>query len=226
MFELNFEQGAEMDIFYFDLIAGAGQLSDDYALLSSAERQRADAFKFPHHRQRYIVAHACLRKTLADYVNLEPEKIVFTENPYKKPLLKGVEFNLSHSDTKMLLAINKSGPVGVDLEYIKPDIVNEGLAEISFSGHEYQSFLKLPKNKRVDAFFHLWTCKEAVIKAIGQGVYFGLENFSIDILDAKVLSIKNDDASQWRLQHIEAPAGFQAAVAWRGELADFCFNRS
>jgi 4'-phosphopantetheinyl transferase len=206
----------DINIYTIDLQADEDQLAKDYALLSTAEKNRADAFKFPEHRSRYIIAHACLRNILSKQLPISPEKLIFTENAHKKPLIDGLYFNLSHSRDKMLLAVSESTPLGIDVEYVDAGIVTDGLAKTSFSPDEYKNFLNVADDKKVRAFFHLWTCKEAVIKAIGEGIYFGLDNFTIDVNEPRLLSIKNDDASVWQLQHIKAPNGFEAAIAWRG----------
>src|SRR5258708_33669775 len=74
-----------------------------WQLLSRDERERAEKFRYAEHRQHYIVAHASLRRLLAERLRIAPRAVEFVETEYGKPRLAPVhgsadmEFNLSHS---------------------------------------------------------------------------------------------------------------------------------
>ena len=87
-------------------------------------------------------------------------------NEYGKPYLKGenIHFNLSHSGDYVLLAIDEF-EVGVDIEKIST--IKQKVADKYFTLQE-NSWLK--DNNENENFYYLWTGKESVIKAKGQGL--------------------------------------------------------
>lgn len=143
------------------------------AWLSPRERARGDRFHFEHHRRRFLAAHCALRDTLSRHTGLPPSSLQFIENPFGKPLLAGLpdcQFNLSHSDDLALVAISDTGPVGVDIEMLRPMRDALSLAEANFSASEYSEFLAVEARARDEVFLRVWTRKEACLKAIGIGL--------------------------------------------------------
>jgi len=53
------------------------------------------------------------------------------------------------------------------------------LAKRFYSEKEYNDLLTLPEIEQKEYFFELWTLKESYIKYTGQGLYQGLNTFSI-----------------------------------------------
>ena len=111
-------------------------------LLSPDERERAARFHFEQHRRRYLIAHIALHRILSRYLQIDPAQLSFDLGSNGKPKLpaalgsSGIEFNLSHSNEMALLAVNRIGEVGVDIEYVKPDFKFEEIAERFFTARE------------------------------------------------------------------------------------------
>ena len=68
------------------------------------------------------------------------------------------------------------------------------------------------------AFFTLWTRKEALLKATGQGLGKPLSLVEVSFVQtdaARVIAIDDrvDAAARWRLEHLSPRAGFVGAVA-------------
>ncbi len=151
--------------------------------LSPAERERAQNFYFDKHRQRFIGARTMLRRLLARYVQQTPESLRFTENRYGKPQLitnESLQFNLSHSGERALLAVGMCAPVGIDLEYFKARDYH-GIAKQMFSVDEYHAFAQLPVYLQPLAFYHIWVQKEALIKAAGLGLSYPTQQFTVPV---------------------------------------------
>ena len=190
-------------------------------LLDEEEREKAARFKFDHHRRSYIASHDGLRRILANYVDEDPRALRFEAGEHGKPSLVGhdLHFNLSHSYDYALVAV-AGEEVGVDIERIGPVDDLPRLAQKSFSAAEIETLEALPAAQRNEGFFTCWTRKEAVIKALGEGLSHPLDAFDVAFApgeDARVLAFRgcDDDPAAWTLADLEVPDGYRGAVAIR-----------
>jgi 4'-phosphopantetheinyl transferase len=227
-----------LHIWQAELSADEAQLAAYHALLNADEQQRAARFYFAKHRRRYTVAHALTRCILARYLNLSPQSIVYQVQARGKPQVSDsqnselLHFNLSHSHELMLLAIMPQVEVGVDVEYVDKSRDFLALFEHNFARSEYLAFSHLPEAARRAAFYHTWTAKEAFIKAIGMGMHFPLDKFTVRVdpqqaaallsVDAPVLAVAGYDAEALMAKHfIQAfspQVGYQATVCVLGDV--------
>jgi 4'-phosphopantetheinyl transferase len=175
-------------------------------------------------REVTAAAHAFLGRLLMHYACIEsPPDLARSERgkPYA-PALADIDFNLSHARGHVLIAIARHQPIGVDLERLDRRIEIEDLARRFFSAGEADALEALPAAIRGAAFLRLWTCKEAVLKALGVGISFGLDRvaFALDGAGLPVglagLASEAGAAADWRLSLLEPAPGFVGAVAWRG----------
>lgn len=176
------------------------------------------------HREVAAAARATLERLLTHYAALEraPE-IVRSERgkPYA-PALDGFDFNLSHARNQVLIAIAREQPLGVDIEHGDRRIDVDGLARRFFAPAEADALAALSPALRLAAFQRLWTCKEAVLKALGAGLSFGLHRVAFALDAAGVPTGIAEVATEagapvdWQLVLLEPVAGFLGALAWRG----------
>ena len=97
-----------------------------------------------------------------------------TFSQFGKPVLPGGSFfNLSHSGDKVVLLADEQ-EVGVDVEQIIP--YSCAVAEKVFTASE-QKWLR--RQATDEAFYRLWTGKEAIMKALGLGFQLPPESFEI-----------------------------------------------
>ncbi|MGW0555421.1 4'-phosphopantetheinyl transferase family protein [Streptomyces sp. NPDC002926] len=145
--------------------------------LDEAERGRADAFRRPADRERYVVAHIALRRLLAAYLSKAPQDIAFSRaecprcgGPHGRPVLvdSAAHFSLSHSRGAVLIGVARS-PVGVDVERLprpeRVDVCASALhpsERLELEGHA--------PGDRPAVFARLWARKEAYLKGTGIGV--------------------------------------------------------
>lgn len=193
-------------------------------LLDPDERARADRYHFAQDRAHFIAARGRLRQILAGYAGRTPQSLAFEFGPHGKPELKdraGLHFNFSDSGTLGALAVSSAGPIGVDIERIRPrDYVK--LAERYFSPAELAVLTGLPEADRQAAFFRGWTRKEAFLKAVGTGLSTRLDAFDVSIAadePPRMLRIDpsiDSDVGAWSLHHFDPADGFMGAVAVRG----------
>jgi 4'-phosphopantetheinyl transferase len=203
-----------------------GPLDDAWALLSEGEAARARRFFQEHHRRRFVLAHAALRRILAGYTALPAGDLRFSMGPHGKPALAEpsagsrprLEFNLSHSADLALVAVAWERPIGVDLERWEHDMDHLELAERFFSPTERVSLRALAERHEdlVHGFFAAWSRKEAYLKALGHGVTRGLHHFDVTLAPgepARLLADRLDGAiERWRMRSIVPQTGFSAAL--------------
>lgn len=158
------------------------------ALLHPNEIKRVMRLHFALHRQRFIIARGLLRKTLHLYTGIEPEKIIFNVGPHGKPYLQDnilkLQFNVSHSDDVAVFALAIQQEIGVDIEKMAPHF-NKKIAERFFSQQEYSQLIELSPKESIEGFYQIWTKREAIIKALGAGLFSSLADFSVSLRQAK-----------------------------------------
>ena len=219
--------GATVHVWQARLDQFAEQQDRLLGLLSADERERAERFHFARDRSHFIVARGLLRTLLGRYLDSPPGRLSFSYGPYGKPTLSGeddgraLRFNVSHSHGVALYAVARGRAVGVDVEYVRDNMVGESIAERFFSAREVAALRALPAEVQPLAFFNCWTRKEAFIKARGEGLSFPLDQFEVSLNPkepAALVSIRDDprEASRWSLQALPLEEGYVAALAVEG----------
>ncbi len=205
--------------------------------LSAEELARANRFQFDRDRQHFVVARGLLRFLLGRYTAREPEHVAITYGNYGKPELlasvgRSLSFNVSHAGDQALMAFTPDQQIGVDIEAKRPLPDLETIAAQFFSPHEQAALRSLPLEDRVDAFYNIWTRKEAFIKATGYGLMFPLDQFDVSLGPndpACLLTIRASHqlAAHWTLTSLVAASGYAAALAVDGKVQRVrCFSAS
>jgi 4'-phosphopantetheinyl transferase len=188
-------------------------------VLSPDERARAARFHFEADRHRAVVTWGLVRTVLGRIVGRAPASLRFERGDQGKPALAdGPAFNISDSHDHLLMAIAADGRLGVDVEVRRPVTDLLQLAGGNFSPEETCALQTLPPSERERAFFRIWTCKEAFVKALGGGLYIPLDSFSVapPAHNGRVeLRIDGPErATRWSLYAIGWDPTLEAAVAW------------
>jgi len=210
----------EAHVWSLPLAATAEQLAALYATLSADERDRADRYRHEPSRQQYIQARATLRALLGCYLGVPPTELHFAHSEQGKPALPGagLHFNVSHSHGLALIALTREGEVGVDIERVRHHPTHLDLAARYFTRAEAAALRRLPPGASEEAFFQVWTRKEAFLKAVGLGLTHGLERFEVSVPPddpARVLHIDGDPAAgaRWSLAAMAPAPGFVGTLA-------------
>lgn len=165
------------------------------AILTPDELARRDRFRFERHRHQYLVSRALLRTTLTHYhPSMLPQNWRFVLNTHGRPRIEGeigdeLDFNLSHTEGCIVLAVSRVASPGVDIEAIDRTDATIELAREFFSSAEVAALLVLAEPLQRRRFFDLWTLKEAYVKAKGLGLAIPLTAFTIGFPTANHLSI-------------------------------------
>ena len=170
---LNYEDD---HVFKIDVEKHFITILDNYKdILSEKELVKSKKYNKEADAKRYLISKYFLRKILSKFIHVEPNAIRFEQTSNKKPTVAGVEFNLTHSGKLVLIAISKS-LIGIDLEYINKEFDFNPLLSNCFHQDEID-FLKANNNK-IDNFYKLWTRKEALLKATGEGLIDELDQIN------------------------------------------------
>jgi len=202
--------------------------------LSASERRRAERFYFPEHGSRFRAAHGMLRDILARYLGMPVAAVPIETDPHGKPRLAagaGGEpalcFNLSHSGPMALIALTRQAQVGVDVEQVRPLLDAMSIAERHFAPAEHALLRGLAPDQGREAFWRCWTRKEAFLKAVGEGLAFGLDRVEVAFLPgeaARVVRVDGDTAAaqRWWMADVSPAAGYVAACVAARAACDVC----
>ena len=204
-------------------------------LLSPEERHRADRFVFERDRIRHTVAHAVLRHLLSRYCLGDlgpggPESLRFSTAQAGKPALQfphtPLQFNLTHSENRALLAVSAGFSLGIDLEQVRSNIEALDISRHYFFGSERDDIESATAAARATTFFRYWVAKEAVLKAQGIGLGFPLDRFRVtfdshtgaDHTNSATVETLDPErlAPGWHVRLLPCEAGWLGAVAAQG----------
>ena len=180
---------------------------------------------FAHWPTTLNVAHSLpLRALLAGYLACDPGQLRIQRDAHGKPRLldpPGLEFNLAHSGGALLVGVSHRQALGVDLETPRRTRPVLELARRYFHPVEAKTLAGLPEDRRETAFLQLWSCKEAVLKALGRGIAFGLDRvvFELDGGGAAIGLQELDGEptpALWHVVRLRPATAYSGALAWRG----------
>lgn len=183
-------------------------------------------------RMRYASAQkrVPLIGLLAAYLGVAESSVALCDETRGKPRLahprrgvgaQALEFNWSHSGDYALIALTRGFELGVDIERFGKNLRALEIARRFFDGSEADALAALDPDEREQAFIGLWCAKEAVLKAVGKGLSFGLDRLVFahgDGVDWRLVRADPmlGDVTAWRLSSFGAAPGYRGALAWQG----------
>lgn len=194
--------------------------------LSADEWARLRRFHFARDARRYAVRRGILRHLLANYLSIQPGDVSFVYGPQQKPALAeppaktGLHFNLSDSGEMAVYAFAVEQSIGVDIEEHRDYPDARQLARNFFSPAEIAWLGQQPDELVSLAFLRCWTCKEAVVKALGDGLMAPLQEFTVAHWQTPSgLIWPTAPAGEWSVHLLNPSAHFSAALAATGPIA-------
>jgi 4'-phosphopantetheinyl transferase len=200
-------------------------------LLSADERAHLAAFKSPRRRDEYVIGRALGRTVLGAYLDLTPSEVRLVIEPEGRPRLdptheSDLGFSISHTDHMVVLAISKSGMIGIDVESRtgERDVLGLGRRFFHAVEQEYIS-ASFDERERQERFLDVWTLKEAYLKAKGTGVRGRLASFGFDF-EAAVRQVRflpdtvlEHGSGVWDFQVLHPTAEHVLALAYEAGRA-------
>jgi 4'-phosphopantetheinyl transferase len=209
---------------FYDEVTDERLRSTYRLLLNDAEREQQSRFHFEKDRFRYLVTRALARTVLSRYAPVSPEDWIFKKNAYGRPEIAnsqgndiGLTFNISHTDSLILMGVTKHRALGVDVENLCRREMSAGIAERFFAPDEAAELARLPTRRRHDRFFEYWTFKESYIKARGMGLALPLSKFSFHFADDHSVNISIrpelvDEPARWHFWQLRPRREYLAAI--------------
>ncbi|MFO0908589.1 MAG: 4'-phosphopantetheinyl transferase superfamily protein [Isosphaeraceae bacterium] len=198
-------------------------------LLAPEEIGRAERLRTEVLRSRFIAGRATLRRILGRALGVDPKRVEFAYGLRGKPALEGIstlEFNLAHTGGSAVCALSARGPLGVDIEAIRPMENAERIIGRYFTPREQAEFLAHSPGSRLGAFYRGWTRKEAFLKATGEGLAASLDSFEVSLAQDRedggplLLRVGDDPtaAGRWTLRDVNVGVDHAAALVIAGRL--------
>lgn len=234
----------------FEFAAAAARAAECEAALDARERERAARYRRAEDRAQFALGRGLLRARLAHALGCAPSEVALREGAHGKPELEPAQrtraphFNLAHAGGFGLIALTRVAALGVDLE---PHTSARGsgkagerdlerLAERILGPEERREYEALPSAARVAAFFDAWCAKEALLKALGEGLTRPPESIRLVRAGARhAARVHEPVGSSWtaEIEALPLGAGWSAAVcvhpapsAWRVRARELALGQS
>ena len=171
-------QDLGVDVFLFSLDGGHEALLPS---LNEVERTRALGMQFERDRVAQIRTRGVLRRLLGERLRCAPSEVRIQQSRYGKPYVAAspLHFNVSHSGRMGVVAIGASGPVGIDIEGLRPIDDWRDVAKRFFAEPELRALVPLDDHRGLAAFLRCFVRKEAYAKALGTGIGVGFDGFAL-----------------------------------------------
>ncbi len=197
----------------------AARATDLWSALSGDEQARAARFWHDADAQRFVIGRGVLRTLLARYADSSAAHLRFGYGKRGKPFLDsppgvGLEFNVAHAGTWVLLAVTRAGTLGVDVEQIRPESFDADIATAIMTDEERRWLQSLPPADRGEALLRCWTLKEAYVKATGEGFEIAPAELCVlkGLQQTHMRIVAPDAQGRWLLL-VPVGEGYCAAVA-------------
>ncbi len=175
------------------------------------------------HYQHGTPAETLVRPWLATALDVPLDGLALQRDPHGRPRLleplRGFDVSWSHSGERLLVALGNAVQLGADLELLRPRPRALVLAQRFFAATEAATLAAWPAATREAAFVRLWCAKEAVLKAHGRGLAFGLDRLTFAEHNGAWTLVTCDPElgvpADWTLHAFTPMPGYLATLAWR-----------
>lgn len=194
-------------------------------VLKLAEGLRDDEIHLWTMAYDHAAGRTPLRQVLGRYLGCPIDEVVLNETAHGRPELAGPQcgalcFNWSHSGGRALVAVARHIQPGIDLEHRQRRGARDvlALAQRFFAPQEVQALRALPAGERALAFLRLWTLKEALLKAEGRGLAYGLHRVVVELGESTPVlrEFGDEPVTSWQLQELSLDPEWVGAISWRG----------
>ncbi|OCG73416.1 4'-phosphopantetheinyl transferase family protein [Gilliamella sp. Occ4-3] len=171
------------------LIAQLACLKDadiDFSLLPQTLLDEANNLSGQRKKQ-FLVCRSILAHLLKQYCDISMLPVIKVGDNGRPSFLEPhlPDFNISHSQDWVAVAISLEGKVGLDIEVARPRKNYLKVAKNFFADDEYQWMTKQDDTLR--AFWQLWTLKESALKLYAKGVW-QIKSVNVDLKQQMIMA--------------------------------------
>ena len=154
-------------------------------VLSDAERQRSERLATPE-VQRSFLQRRAFRRYAAAIATQQGDLARHTFAVRAKgqpwlPTAEGISWSVSSGRSGMLVAWSEVAEIGVDIEDRGRQADCLALSQRYYADAEREAVAEAAEASRMGVFLRYWCLKEAVLKAIGEGIAYGLDRFAFEL---------------------------------------------
>ncbi len=165
-------------------------------------QERIHRYKRLENKHQLLLGRLLLKHGMKElgFKNFKLESIYY--NKKNCPLcLENINFSIAHSGNLVACAFSKSVRIGIDVEQVKP--INLANFDYVLNDRD-RKWLSEDTANTYRSFFKIWTIKEAVTKALGEGL--GIDVRPITIFKNDLLCADK----KWYFQNLDIQEGYVA----------------
>lgn len=206
-------QGDTVHIWHLNLNGLQKNSQELTSFLTNDEKERHSGYAFDIDGELFARRRYFLKSVLALYLGINVNQVCLSEHKGGKPFLGhnaykcDITFNISHSGEHFVVAIGKENPVGVDVEKINTIAEIDAISKMIMTVVEYRRFCRLDENQKLQIFYQLWTRKESVVKALGAGLSYPIQELDVSNFTSGehtvFLNNADNDACIWHVYDID-----------------------
>jgi 4'-phosphopantetheinyl transferase len=216
-----------VDVWWIDLDVDRDTVERCAALLVAPEIQRVASLATAELRRRLTVRLGQRRIVLAEALGVSAEHLELRNEPSGRPFAvapdgERVSVSASSRGDVAVVACTRGRDVGIDVEAASELGAAPRLVERIASSAERSVLGQLDRAQLDDALVRLWTRKEALLKATGEGIGAGLTHLTVPLGTPVAGAFQPSSASAWwRCHDLECPhEGLVAALVVAARTAD------
>ena len=148
-----------------------------FPFISKEKRGKISCHPFDMSQKLSVYAEVFTKVKICEILGIDISRITIEKSKYGKPHLAGYpnfHFNISHTDNAIAVAFSDE-QIGVDIERIRTPEFK--IAERFFTLRE-QTYISSSQDPE-QAFYEVWTRKEAYLKYCGTGITISLKSFDV-----------------------------------------------
>lgn len=194
-------------------------------LLSADERERLATLRREPDRERFATGRLLARAAIGQRTATAPGDVLLDATcprcgrQHGRPTTAGVELSIAHSGDRVVVALGRGAAVGVDVESGAGLGAGDGSAlwPQVLAPAEQDALAALPLGRRRPALLAVWTRKEALLKASGDGLAVAMSTLRVSAADQPPQLLEGNGAlpapDQVTLRSLDVGDGYHAALA-------------
>lgn len=177
--------------------------SGEASVLSAQEWARHDRLVSPESRARFRASRVFLRRLLSAYAARAPDEWRFVVGAYGRPRIldapERLDFNLSHDDGYLAIAVSRGHRCGIDIEQFVPSAGLLAAARLFLHPRESSDVERARPQDRPALVRRIWIAKEAYTKALGRGFSYDFRSFGLQLAQNSGPVTVSSAADGWRI---------------------------